>query len=36
MTPTGQIGASRGTPTCLMAKKEKKNNKKRQAKGAKN
>jgi hypothetical protein len=24
VTPTGQTGASRGTPTCLMAKKEKK------------
>jgi hypothetical protein len=31
VTPTGQTGASRGTQTCLMAKKEKK----RQAKGAK-
>jgi hypothetical protein len=35
VTPTGQTGASRGTPTCLMAKKEKKSKKKRQAKGAK-
>jgi hypothetical protein len=35
VTPTGQIGASRGTPTSLMAKKEKKSKKKRQAKGAK-
>jgi hypothetical protein len=33
--PTGQTGASMGTPTCLMAKKEKKIKKKRQAKGAK-
>jgi hypothetical protein len=32
VTSTGQTGASRGTPTCLMAKKEKKS-KKRQAKG---
>jgi hypothetical protein len=31
VTPTGQTGANRGTPTCLMATKEKK----RQAKGAK-
>jgi hypothetical protein len=36
VTPTGQTGASRGTPICLMAKKEKKGKKKRQAKGAKN
>jgi hypothetical protein len=35
VTPTGQTGASRGTPTCLMAKKGKKSKKKRQAKGAK-
>jgi hypothetical protein len=35
VTPTGQTGANRGTPTCLMAKKEKKRKKKRQAKGAK-
>jgi hypothetical protein len=35
VTPTGQIGASRGTPTCLMVKKEKKSKKKGQAKGAK-
>jgi hypothetical protein len=35
VTPTGQTGASKGTPTCLMAKKEKKSKKKRQAKGAK-
>jgi hypothetical protein len=35
VTPTGQTGAGRGTPTCLMAKKEKKSKKKRQAKGAK-
>jgi hypothetical protein len=35
VTHTGQTGASRGTPTCLMAKKEKKSKKKRQAKGAK-
>jgi hypothetical protein len=35
VTSTGQTGASRGTPTCLMAKKEKKSKKKRQAKGAK-
>jgi hypothetical protein len=35
MTLTGQTGASRGTPTCLMAKKEKKSKKKRQANGAK-
>jgi hypothetical protein len=35
VTPTGQTGASRGTPTCLMAKKEKKSKKKRQAKGTK-
>jgi hypothetical protein len=35
VTPIGQTGASRGTPTCLMAKKEKKSKKKRQAKGAK-
>jgi hypothetical protein len=35
MTPTRQVGASRGTSTCLMAKKEKKSKKKRQAKGAK-
>jgi hypothetical protein len=35
VTLTGQTGASRGTPTCLMAKKEKKSKKKRQAKGAK-
>jgi hypothetical protein len=35
VTPTGQTGARRGTPTCLMAKKEKKSKKKRQAKGAK-
>jgi hypothetical protein len=32
---TSQTGASRGTPTCLMAKKEKKSKKKRQAKGSK-
>jgi hypothetical protein len=35
VTPTSQTGASRGTPTCLMAKKEKKSKKKRQAKRAK-
>jgi predicted nuclease with TOPRIM domain len=35
VTHTGQTGADRGTPTCLMAKKEKKSKKKRQAKGAK-
>jgi hypothetical protein len=35
VTHTGQTGASRGTPTCLMAKKEKKSKKKRHAKGAK-
>jgi hypothetical protein len=35
VTPTGQTGVSRGTPSCLMAKKEKKS-KKRQAKGTKN
>jgi hypothetical protein len=35
VTHTGQIGADRGTPTYLMAKKEKKSKKKRQAKGAK-
>jgi hypothetical protein len=35
VTPTGQTGAGRGTPTCLMAKKENKSKKKRQAKGAK-
>jgi hypothetical protein len=35
VAPTGQIGADRGTTTCLMAKKEKKSKKKRQAKGAK-
>jgi hypothetical protein len=35
VTPTGQTGASRSTPTCLMAKKEKRSKKKRQAKGAK-
>jgi hypothetical protein len=29
VTPTGQTGASRGTPICLMAKKEKKSKKKR-------
>jgi hypothetical protein len=29
VTPTGQTGASRGTPTCLMDKKEKKSKKKR-------
>jgi hypothetical protein len=35
MTHTDQTGAGRGTPTCLMAKKEKKSKKKRQTKGAK-
>jgi hypothetical protein len=35
VTPIGQTGASRGTPTCLMAKKQKMSKKKRQAKGAK-
>jgi hypothetical protein len=35
VTSTGQTGASRGTPTCLMAKKERRSKKKRQAKGAK-
>jgi hypothetical protein len=35
VTPTGQTSASKGTPICLMAKKEKKSKKKRQAKGAK-
>jgi hypothetical protein len=35
VTPTGQTGASRDTPTCLMAKKEKKSKKKRRAKGSK-
>jgi hypothetical protein len=34
VTPTGQTGASRGTLTCLMARKENKSKKKRQAKGA--
>jgi hypothetical protein len=34
VTHTGQTSADRGTPTCLMAKKEKKSKKKRQAKGA--
>jgi hypothetical protein len=33
--PTSQTDASKGTPTCLMAKKEKKSKKKKQAKGAK-
>jgi hypothetical protein len=36
VTHTGQTGADRGTPTCLMAKKEKKSKKQRKAKGAKN
>jgi hypothetical protein len=35
VTATGQTGAMRVTPTCLMAKKEKKSKKKRQSKGAK-
>jgi hypothetical protein len=35
VTPTGQTSAGRGTPSCLMAKKEKKSKKKRQAKGTK-
>jgi hypothetical protein len=35
VTPTGQTGASRDTPTCLMAKIEKKSKKKRQTKGDK-
>jgi hypothetical protein len=35
VTPIGQTSASRGTLTCLMAKKKKKSKKKRQAKGAK-
>jgi hypothetical protein len=35
VTPTGQTGVSRGTPTFLMAKKEKKSKKKRQGKRAK-
>jgi hypothetical protein len=35
VTPTGQTGVSKGTPSCLMAKKEKKSKKKRQAKGTK-
>jgi hypothetical protein len=35
VTHTSQTGAGRGTSTCLMAKKENKSKKKRQAKGAK-
>jgi hypothetical protein len=35
VTPTDQTGANRGTPTFLMAKKEKKSKKKRQVKRAK-
>jgi hypothetical protein len=35
VTSIGQTSASRGTPTCLMAKKEKKSKTKRQANGAK-
>jgi hypothetical protein len=33
VTPTGQTGASRGTPTCLMAKKEKKTRRRDKPKG---
>jgi hypothetical protein len=35
VTHTGQTGASRGTPTCIMVNKEKKSKKRRHANGSK-